>query len=109
GSRTSRSSAESSRARSRYGLSALQRVARMRGLIPGVRFLLGPLLHQVVEEQARPFPVALHGAVRKAAHGGDLGERESTEELEVDELGQGRIDRRQLVHCVADAFQLLVV
>ena len=40
-------------------------------------------------------PVALHGALRDVAHRRDLDEGEPAEELQVDELGQRRIERRQ--------------
>ena len=40
-----------------------------------------------MQVEPRLFPVALHGALGHAANIGDLGDRESTKELEIDELG----------------------
>ncbi len=51
--------------------------------------------HREVQVDAALFPVALDGALGHAPHRRDLGERESTEELEVDDLGERPARPRQ--------------
>src|ERR1700757_433843 len=48
------------------------------------------------------FPFALHRALRQATHGCNLGEGESAEELEIDELRKLGIHRRELIERFAD-------
>jgi hypothetical protein len=50
-----------------------------------------------------------HGALRQAAHGGDVGEGEPAEELEVHHLGELGIHAGELIDGFADASQVLVV
>ena len=54
-------------------------------------------------------PAALDRPFRDAAHRGNLGEGEAAEELQVDDLGQARLDLGQLVKSVADHDQRLRV
>jgi hypothetical protein len=56
-----------------------------------------------MEINPRFFPVPLHRALRQPAHGGDLGEGEPAEELEIHDLGQNRVDGSELVERIADA------
>ncbi len=64
---------------------------------------------RAVQIDARFLPAPLHRSFRYAAHGGDLGERETAEELQIDDLGQRRIDRREGVESVANPAQFLLV
>jgi hypothetical protein len=52
---------------------------------------------RVLEEEPRLAPVALHRALRYAAHGGDLLESVPAEEVEVDQLRQRRLEGAKLV------------
>ena len=67
------------------------------------------VFERLMQQQARLGPVALNGALRHLPHRGDLAEREAAEELEVDDLGEPGVDRRQRVLRVADPCQLLAV
>ena len=60
---------------------------------------------RMVQVEAALLPVALNGPFRHAAHGCDLGERETAEELQVDDLGEVRFDLRELVERIADQDQ----
>jgi hypothetical protein len=62
---------------------------------------------RVVEVQAPLLPLALDRPLRHAAHGGDLGEREPAEELEIDDLGQLRFDLGEFVERITDPDQFL--
>ena len=61
-----------------------------------------PLPMRVMQIQAALLPVALDGPFRDAAHRGNLGEGEAAEELQVDDLGQARLDLGELVERIAD-------
>ena len=50
----------------------------------------------------------LHGALRDPAHGGDLGEREAAEELQVDDVRELRLRGRELLERLADPDELAV-
>ena len=60
---------------------------------------------RVMQVEAALFPVALNRPLRDAAHRGDLGEGEAAEELQVDDLGETRLDLGELVERVADPDQ----
>ena len=64
---------------------------------------------RAMQIEAAFFPVALHGPLGDAAHGGDLGEGEAAEELQIDDLGEAGIDLGELVERIADLAQLLRV
>ena len=64
---------------------------------------------RAMQIDAALLPVALHGPLRHAAHGGDLGEGEAAEELQIDDLREIRIDLAELVERIADPGQLLRV
>ena len=96
--RRSRSSTSSSK-----GLSARQR-CRSRSVPHHARPRIGrgsSSRRTLCRIDARLFPVALHRALRHAAHRRDLGEREAAEELQVDDLGQRRIDASPAVERIA--------
>ena len=57
---------------------------------------------RMVQVEAALLPVALNGPFRHAAHGGDLGEGEAAEELQIDDLGEIRFDLGELVERIAD-------
>jgi hypothetical protein len=50
-----------------------------------------------MQEEPGLAPVALHGSVGNASEPGDLHEREAAEEVQVDEVGERRLERRELV------------
>ena len=62
-----------------------------------------------MEIDARLLPHALHRALGHVAHGGDLGERESTEEFQVDYLGERWLQFGKLVESIADLAQFAFV
>src|SRR6185437_1108043 len=51
----------------------------------------------MMKDDARLAPVALNGALRDSPHARDLREREAAEEMQIDELRQGRVEGGQLV------------
>src|SRR5690242_4252192 len=51
----------------------------------------------MMEDDARLAPVALNGAFRDSPHARDLRERETAEEMQIDELRQRWVEGRQLV------------
>jgi hypothetical protein len=50
-----------------------------------------------MQEEPGLAPVALHGSVGNASEPGDLHEREAAEEVQVDEVGERRLERRELI------------
>ena len=58
---------------------------------------------------ARLFPVALNGALRDLSHGSDLGEREATEESQIDHFRELTVDFGQLVQRVAQLCKTVIV
>ena len=75
-----------SSARSRWGSRTRQRSPAPSTDIAQARHRVSP--DRAVEVDARLLPVPLHRPLRHAAHGGDLGEGEAAEELQVDDLGE---------------------
>ncbi len=63
----------------------------------------------LVEIDARLLPHPLHRALGHVAHGGDLGERESTEEFQIDYLGERWLQIGKLVESIADLAQFAFV
>ena len=61
----------------------------------------------MLQKQSRLSPVALHGALRRSAELGDLREREPAEEVQIHQLGERRIEQRELLDRIAEPFQLL--
>ena len=59
-----------------------------------------------MEVDARLVPLALNRPFRCAAHGGDLRERKAAEEAQIDNLGEPRLARREIVERVADPLEL---
>src|SRR5215471_14815682 len=62
-----------------------------------------------VEKDARLIPLSLYGTFRYLVHGGDLDERETTEEFQVYHVSQGRIHLGQFVQSLADAREFAVL
>src|SRR6266542_4230839 len=62
----------------------------------------GRIAHRAVQQHARFFPVALNRALGDVAERRDLAERESAEELEIDQLREIRIDLCEIVERFAD-------
>src|SRR5215472_6831449 len=52
---------------------------------------------------ARLFPTSLHRTCREVSQGGDFGESQPTEELQVNKCSKFRLHLRQLIQCIADA------
>jgi hypothetical protein len=48
------------------------------------------------------FPPSLYGPFRQVLEGGNFGEREPAEELQVDQFSELRLDFRQLIQGIAD-------
>src|SRR5215204_1361698 len=63
---------------------------------------LAAAANRVMQIQPPFFPVALNRALGYAAHRGDLGEGETAEELQIDDLRQPRLGLGELVERVAD-------
>ena len=61
----------------------------------------------VMKEHARLAPIALDRSIRDPAQLGDLDETEAAEEMKVDELGERRLERGQLIEGVAESLQLV--
>src|SRR4029079_10848405 len=99
-SHAARSAVGSSRASSRYGLSAGKRSP-----LSGVMFLRAGRggADRVVQVEPALFPVPLNGPFRYPPHRGDLGERQPAEELQIDDFSELGLDLGQLVERVADA------
>ena len=62
----------------------------------------------MAEIDASFLPPALYGSLRQPLEGGNFGERESAEELQVDHFGKLRLDVCQLIQCVADQREVAV-
>src|SRR5262245_60684436 len=95
-----------SSASSRYGLSARQRSA-----LSGMRFQVGRtcVANRVVQVQPALLPLALNGPLGHTSHDGDLRERQAAEELQLDDLGELRLDLRQLVERIVDSQERLPI
>src|SRR5215469_7270246 len=52
---------------------------------------------------ARLLPTSLHRTFREVSQGGDFGESQPTEELQVNKFSKFRLHLRQLIQCIADA------
>src|SRR5262249_13201305 len=95
-----------SSASSRYGLSARQRSAgsgmRLHGNRPRVA-------DRGMQVQPALLPVTLNRPFRHTPQAGDLGERQPTEELQLDDFGKLRFDLGELVEGIVDAQQRVPV
>jgi hypothetical protein len=63
----------------------------------------------MMQVQPALFPVSLNGPLRYAPHRGDFGERQPTEEFQVDDFGQLRFDLGELVQRVADLDERILI
>ena len=86
----------------------LRRAERLRQRLSGRAAASGQLdlVERLVEQRARLRPVPPDRALGHAAHPGDLDEREAAEELQIDQLGQLRIDGGQLFEGAAEPLQI---
>src|SRR5262245_14259968 len=62
-----------------------------------------------VEIDSRLLPATLHGALGNSAHRGNFPEGEAAEELEIDYLGERRVDLGKLLERIAQQRQLAIV
>src|SRR5262245_35449290 len=99
-SQAARSSGAISSAWSRYGLRTRHRSGLMAGM--GARLGWRRTADGVVQIEAALLPGALDRPLGDAAHPRDLAKREAAEELQIDDLGEGRFDLGELVERVAD-------
>src|SRR5829696_85746 len=112
-----RSPGGSSRASSRYVLARCQRLRSIVVIGPFIREIgngrrkttserRGLLAHGAMEVNTGLFPVPLRGTLRNPKHGGDFGEAEAAEKLQVNDTGEAAVDSLELVQGVAEAAQL---